>query len=116
MLAGRILIMPPEIAAPVAEVPYWTYLIPVIIAAIGMVQVVALAFINSKAKSALTNTEETKISAAATAESVEKVHTAVNSERTAMLAEVKALRDEILRISTDKARLEQSESDRKGKE
>lgn len=34
---------------------------------------------------------------------IEKIHVAVNSERTATLAEIKALRDEILRISKTNA-------------
>ena len=103
----------PEVAAPVAEVPYWTYLIPVFIALIGMIQIVVLAWINAKAKTALVNTEETKVSAAATAESVEKVHVAVNSERTMMLQKLQALEQRILALSEDKARLEQSAKDKK---
>ena len=52
----------------------------------------------------------TTASAAATvktAESVEKIHVAVNSERTAALEEIKKLRDEILALSMAKATLEE---------
>ena len=107
--------MTPEVAAPVAEVPYWTYLIPVFIALIGMVQIVVLAWINAKAKTALVNTEITKTSSINTAESVEKIHHAVNSERAAMLAKIDALRNELLKMSDQKARLEQSALDEKEK-
>ena len=48
-----------------------------------------------QARAAKVDTAATRKSAFDTATSVEKVHVAVNSERTAMLAEVKALKDEI---------------------
>lgn len=50
-----------------------------------------------------------KNNTAATATSVEKIHIAVNSERTAALEEIRALRDEILRISKLKAALEEEQ-------
>lgn len=67
-----------------------------------------LALINKKAAKTLENSEETRVAAKATAVSVEKVHVAVNSERTKMLEELKSLRDVILELSKDKARLEES--------
>jgi len=94
-----------------ANAPYWAYWVP---ALIGAIQVITLAWINRKVNS--TNTKvinevsQAKDSAAETAASVEKVHVAVNSERTAMLIEVKTLRDEILdlskRIAKDEQRVE----------
>jgi hypothetical protein len=43
-----------------------------------------------------------------TLSTTKEVHVAVNSERTAMIAEVKALRDEILDISKEKSTLEEN--------
>ena len=60
---------------------------------------ILLALINSKARQAMENTEVTKQAALATADSVDKVHVAVNSERTAMLQNVTDLKDEILKLS-----------------
>jgi hypothetical protein len=80
----------------------------VILAATGLVTVLTpifLALINRKAGRTLDNSEETKVSARATAESVEKVHVAVNSERTKLLEEMKELREIILVLSKDKATL-----------
>lgn len=47
--------------------------------------------------------KDAKVAAKATSEEVSKVHAAVNSERTEALEEIRKLRDEILRLSTDKA-------------
>jgi len=86
----------------------------VIIAIIGLISTSLTLFmtyymakVRSNTLKAVENTEETKQSAKETAASVEKVHVAVNSERTAMLEQVKTLRDEILEISKQKATLEE---------
>lgn len=42
-----------------------------------------------------------------TANEVVKIHLAVNSERTAMTAEVKSLRDEVRRLAVDKSTLQE---------
>lgn len=82
-----------------------------------IVSTILLALINRKQTSALENstkalknTEETKTEAVATknaaiatSESVEKVHVAVNSERTKMLARIDELQAVILKQATDKA-------------
>lgn len=103
--------MTPEIAAPVAVVPYWTHLVPVLIAGIGAIQVIGLAIVAAKfggaKKEIVTELQAVKTSAADTATSIEKVHVAVNSERTAMTDEIKKLRNEILELSKDKAKSDQ---------
>lgn len=92
--------------APVAIVPYWTYLIPIGIAAIGMIQVLGLAVIGYLMSGV-------KQDAAATAKSTEKIHVAVNNERTVMLEKLEALRAEILQLSTERARSQQKALDAK---
>ena len=106
-----------EVAAPVAVVPYWTHLTPILIALIGAIQVLGLGFIAAKFGGAkreiIGQLDQVKASAADTATSVEKVHVAVNSERTAMMDEVRKLRLEILELSKDKAKSEQKADDAK---
>lgn len=53
------------------------------------------------ARSASGKADASKKSNEETAVSVEKIHVAVNSERTTALAEIKSLRDDILRISKE---------------
>lgn len=92
-----------RLAAPVAPVPYWTYLIPVLVAFISAAQIVLLAWIGSNAKTALENSEKTKVAAVETATSVEKIHVAVNSEREKAMKKIESLEQIILKMSTDKA-------------
>lgn len=77
--------MPPEIAAPVAIVPYWSYWLPSLI---GAVQIGALIWMNRQVS--------------ATAVSVEKAHVAINSERKAMQDELKKLHEVILAMTQEK--------------
>lgn len=56
-----------------------------------------------QAKAAKMESGEAKLSAAATAKTVDEVHIAVNSEKTALLASLEALRLEVLSLSKDKA-------------
>lgn len=53
------------------------------------------------------NSRVTAAKAVETAATAEKIHQASNSERTAMIAEVKGLRDEILSLTKDKATLDE---------
>ena len=48
-----------EVAAPVAEIPYWTYLIPVLIAAIGAGQTIVMAIIAQRVKGAKESLQNT---------------------------------------------------------
>ena len=77
----------------------WNTIILAIIglASTGLTGVLAIYMskMNTKAASTLDNSHETKAAAQATAASMEKVHEAVNSERTAMLNEIKRLRDDM---------------------
>jgi hypothetical protein len=89
----------------------------VLIAGIGLastivsgIVAVLLARISANTRASRVNSDatmgiaaETRESAKATAISVEKVHVAVNSERTAMLEKLEALRAEILELSMGKA-------------
>lgn len=86
-------------------------IVGMIITAIMPTLAAIAAYFSSRA--AKSNTEETKKMATNTAEAVEKVHVAVNSERTAMLTTVQNLRDEILRISKD---LSTSKEQQRGQE
>lgn len=62
-----------------------------ITALISGIMAIILAKINTKAGTTLANSETTKGAAVATAESVDRIHTAVNSERTAMLEKIDGL-------------------------
>lgn len=95
-----------EVAPPplVAVVPYWTHLIPIGIAAIGMIQVLGLAIIGYLMSGVKADIQDTAVSA-------EKIHIAVNSERTATLKKIEELRDEILRLSVAKAKSDQKVMD-----
>ena len=68
-------------------------IIALIGATIGPILGVYMAKIQLAAKRTLEFAEQTQTEIA-------KVHTAVNSERTAMIDEVRKLRDEVLRLST----------------
>lgn len=57
----------------------------------------------------------TRVKTQEIAASVDKVHTAVNSERTAMLAELKQAKEEILEISKKFATLEEKERKSEGR-
>jgi hypothetical protein len=83
---------------PVPPVPYWSYLVPIATATILMLQTLGLAWIAAKATQ--------------TADSVEKVHVAVNSERTAMMEKVDALHVELRKLAEANARLLQTASDK----
>ena len=100
---------PVHVATPVAEVPYWTYLIPIAVAFIAMVQTVLVAYFGRAVKQSVAATEK---SAAATAVSVEKVHVAVNSERKVMVDEIRKLNATILEMSKDKATSDQVKRDK----
>jgi hypothetical protein len=89
----------------------------VLIAGIGLastivsgIVAVLLARISANTRASRVNSDatmgiaaETRESAKATAISVEKVHVAVNSERTKMLDEIRKLRQEIQTFTVDKA-------------
>jgi hypothetical protein len=82
----------------------------VVIAGFGLMGTIAsgviaifLAKINMKAGLSLASNRKAE-------ESIEKVHVAVNSERTAMLAKIDGLRAEILELSKSKAVMEERES------
>lgn len=77
--------------------------IGMIIAAIAPTLAAVATYIQSRA--ALANTQKSKEVAENTANEVGKIHVAVNSERSALLEEVRKLRDEILVISKEKATL-----------
>lgn len=85
----------------VAVVPQWSYWVPVFTAIILCIQTLGVAWIAQQ------NT--------ATAESVEKVHVAVNSERTAMFEKLNELQERIAVLIGQKSKLEQFEIDRKVK-
>lgn len=97
-VAAAIAAQQPVPAAPVNE-HTMLLIVGMIIAAVAPTLAAIAAYFSSRA--AKSNTEETKKLATNTAETVEKVHTAVNSERTAMLTKLQNLSDEILRISKD---------------
>lgn len=99
----------------------WNTIILAIISLMGTVltgvMAIYMAKISGRTQQALTNTEDTKTSAAATAVSVEKVHVAVNSERAAMVEKMDNLQKVVLELSKDKAKLEEHArelGDRKG--
>jgi len=69
----------------------------------GIASTVASIFANAQAKAATASANATNATAKVTQEEAVKIHTAVNSERSAMMLEVKTLRDEILVLSKDKA-------------
>jgi hypothetical protein len=82
----------------------------VLIAVVGLASTIAsgviaifLAKINIKAGLSLASNKKAE-------ESIEKVHVAVNSERTAMLEKIDALRAEILELSKSKAVAEEREA------
>jgi len=77
--------------------------IGMIIAAVAPTLAAIAAYYKARASEA--NTAEIKKEAINTTESVKEIHIAVNSERSAMLMEVKNLRDEILRISKNNSTL-----------
>lgn len=74
---------------PVALVPYWSYLVPLGIAAIVAIQAVLVAYFGTKIENAAT----------ATADSAEKIHIAVNSERKEMVDKIEALHAVILEMT-----------------
>lgn len=78
------------------------------IAAIAPTLASIAAYISAKASK--DEARASKDEAKAGRDDIQKVHEAVNSERTAMVDEVKRLRDEILLISTQKAKLEEEQS------
>jgi predicted nuclease with TOPRIM domain len=78
----------------------WMIVTGMIISAIAPTLAGVAAYLSAKAA---------KLKSVEMQEEVVKIHTAVNSERTAMLAEVKALRDQILEISKQKATLEEKD-------
>lgn len=79
--------------------------VSMIIAALAPTLASVAAYI--KSKSALDSAMEIRKIASDTATSVKEVHSSVNSERTAMLEEVKNLRIEILNLSKSKSMLEE---------
>lgn len=95
-----------DMTAPVALVPYWTYLVPVFIAGITMIQVIILAYINAKFNAVRNSVKSTEVLAAETADSADKIHTIVNSQKTAMEKELRDLRETVESLRIDKARKE----------
>ena len=71
-----------------------------------------LAYIGFKQAALSKSLEATHERATETAKSVEKIHVAVNSERTAMTDKIEALHAEILKLNTDKAVTEEKEKEK----
>lgn len=78
-------------------------IVGMVLAAITPTLAAIASWIQSRA--AMKNTEEAKKTATETATSVKEIHLSVNSERAAMLEQVRQLRDEILKKSTENATL-----------
>jgi len=101
--------------APVVAAPIVGGVHPIVIAT-GMVLAGVAPIIAAVAawfaQQAARNTEHVKAVSTTLMENVEKVHVAVNSERTAMLEQIRELRDEILRLSKDRATLEEQQRER----
>ena len=99
-----------QLAAPVAVVPYWSYwVVPLTLGFFGLVQALGMRYLAGKFGEVKTElvagVAAAASSAANTAVSVESVHKAVNSERTAAVDEIRKLRDELLKITSDNVRL-----------
>lgn len=100
---------------PVTEVPQstglsginWNTIILALFSFMGTTVSVLVAYlvhrVNVNSKKTLDNSEDTKEFAGKTAESVEKVHVAVNSERTEMLRKLEEMHAKLLLMSTEKA-------------
>jgi len=78
----------------------WNTIILAIISLLGTLVTSVMAYFVAKIR---TTSNETKEAAVKSATSMEQIHVAVNSERTALLKKVEDLRDEILQMSKDKA-------------
>lgn len=96
----------------------WNTIILAFFSLLGTTVTVVVAYlvhrVNVNAKQTLDNSEVTKESAVKTAESVEKVHVAVNSERTEMLRKLEEMHAKLLNLSAEKAVLTEQALVRKG--
>lgn len=97
-----------EIAAPVAVVPYWTYLVPVAIAFIGLVNTLGLAYITakfSKGKAEIvTGIDQTKKAVEESKEAVVVLEKQINSnlDKQIRASIAEAIATERLRVSQER--------------